>query len=300
MGARGARRLIRMPSIIIPAYNEGQTIERCLRTLLDGAEPNEFEVIVVANGCRDDTAERARKFEDQGVKVIETPIGSKTNALNLGDDSATRFPRIYLDADIGLTAHAVRDVAELLTDDSDIVLAAPRAVVDYRNRNPLVRAYYEVWTRLPYFKQGVIGSGVYAFSKKGRERFEEFPDIIADDEFARLQARPQERATTENSTFTITPPTSLRGIALINTRVRAGLYELKEKFPDLWANAATSSSASLETIAKTPSLWKYAPVYLSVMAYAKYRAHQKLKDKRHKEWERDDSSRADFGAEGSR
>jgi len=138
---------------------------------------------------------------------------------------------------------------------------------------------------------------VFAFSKKGRERFDEWPDIIADDEFARLQARPDERTTTQNSTFTITPPTTLRGIALINTRVRAGLYELKEKFPGLWSNAETSPSASLETIAKTPTLWKYAPVYLGVMAYAKLRAHKKLKDKRHKEWERDESSRADFGAE---
>lgn len=285
-----------MTSVIIPAYNEGKTIERCLRTLLDGAEPDEFEIIVVANGCKDDTADRARTFEDQGVKVIETPIGSKPHALNLGDEAATSYPRFYLDADIGLTAHAVRDTAKLLSDDSDIVLAAPRAVVDYRKRNPLVRAYYEVWTRLPYFTDGIIGSGVYAFSKKGRERFDDFPDIIADDEFARLQARPDERGSADNSTFTITPPTTLRGIAHINTRVRAGNYELREKYPELSQNAATSPFRSLEVIAKSPSLWKYAPVYLGVQAYAKLRAHQKLRRKRHKEWERDESSRAEFGA----
>jgi glycosyltransferase involved in cell wall biosynthesis len=284
-----------MTSIIIPAYNEGQTIERCLRTLLDGAEPGEFEVIVVANGCKDDTADRAREFADQGVTVIETEIGSKPRALNLGDDAATRFPRIYLDADIGLTAHAAREVAALLDDESDVVLAAPRAVVDYRKRNRWVRAYYEVWTRLPYFTEGLVGSGVYAFSRKGRERFDEFPDIIADDKFARLQASREEIATTKSSTFTITPPTTLRGILHIKTRVRAGNYELAEKFPELLRNDDTSPARSLKTIAKNPSLWKHAPVYLAVNTLAKLQAHRKLRQQRHREWERDESSRADLG-----
>ena len=44
---------------------------RCLRSLLADAKPNEFEIIVVCNGCKDDTAERAREFEAQGVKVLE-------------------------------------------------------------------------------------------------------------------------------------------------------------------------------------------------------------------------------------
>ena len=95
-----------MPSIIIPAYNEGQVIERCLDAVLADAKPGEFEIVVVCNGCKDDTAERARRYGDR-VTVVETPVGSKIGALNLGDDHATRFPRFYVDADIQLTAHAM-------------------------------------------------------------------------------------------------------------------------------------------------------------------------------------------------
>lgn len=176
---------------------------------------------MVANGCTDDTAARARRFADRGVTVVETPVGSKTGALNLGDEACTSFPRFYVDADIEVTIDALREVARLLERD-ELVIAAPRAVVDYRRRPWLVRGFYAVWTSLPYFTEGVIGAGIYAFSERGRRRFDRFPDIIADDEFARLQARPHERGNTERGTFTITPPTTLRDVLKIFTRSRVG------------------------------------------------------------------------------
>lgn len=283
-----------MVSIIVPAYNEGQTIERCLSTILADARPGEFEIVVVPNGCRDDTAARARKFEGRGVKVIETEVASKIYALNLGDRHATSFPRFYVDADIELSAAAIRDVARLLEDD-DVLVAAPRAVVDYRDRPPLVRSFYRVWTSLPYFTEGVIGAGVYAFSERGRARFDAFPDIIADDEFARLQVAPHERRSSPHSSFKITPPTTLRGIVKINTRARAGNYELRKKFPHLLANDNTNAARSLQVIARTPRLWPHAPIYLGVMFLAKLAAHEKLRKKQEKVWERDDSSREAFG-----
>jgi glycosyltransferase involved in cell wall biosynthesis len=279
-----------MISVVIPAYNEGAVIERCLTTMLADAKPGELEIIVVCNGCKDDTAARARKFEPR-VKVVDTPIGSKIHALNLGDEHATSYPRFYVDADVQLTTQAVRDVAALLGDDSPILVAAPRAVVAYEDRSPLVRAFYKVWTSLPYFRENMIGSGVYAFSRRGRERFDKFPDIIADDEFARLTAAPHERRASESATFTIHPPRTLRGVVNINTRARAGNYELRRKFPHLFENANTDAQRSLGIIARSPELWAQAPIYLGVMLLAKLKAHRKLAKRLEKVWERDDSSR---------
>ena len=279
-----------MISVVIPAYNEGAVIERCLTTMLADAKPGELEIIVVCNGCKDDTAARAREFEPR-VKVIDTPIGSKIHALNLGDEHATSFPRFYVDADVQLTTQAVRDVAALLGDDSPVLVAAPRAVVAFEDRSPLVRAFYKVWTSLPYFRENMIGSGVYAFSRRGRERFDKFPDIIADDEFARLTAAPHERRASTSATFTIHPPRTLRGVVNINTRARAGNYELRRKFPHLFENANTDAQRSLGIIARSPELWVQAPIYLGVMLLAKLKAHRKLAKRLEKVWERDDSSR---------
>jgi len=279
-----------MFSVVIPAYNEAAVVERCLRSMLAGADPGELDIVVVANGCKDDTAARARAFGPP-VTVVETPVGNKIGALNLGDAHARYFPRMYIDADIQVSIEALRAVAALLTDDSPIVLAAPQAVFAYEGRPALVRSFYKVWTSLPYFTENLIGAGFYALSRKGRERFGKFPDIIADDGYARLIAGPEERRAVQEFTFTISPPRNLRMIAKTLTRVRAGMYELRAKFPELQVQETTNARRSLRIIAGRRDLWVHAPIYLGVMGYAKLRAHLKLSLGHEKKWERDDSGR---------
>jgi glycosyltransferase involved in cell wall biosynthesis len=98
-------------SVVIPAHNEQDVIARCLEALtpVSGLEP--LEVVVVCNGCDDRTAEVARTFD---VQVVETSIASKTAALNLGDARVAGFPRFYVDADVVVSADAVRRIAAVL------------------------------------------------------------------------------------------------------------------------------------------------------------------------------------------
>jgi len=119
-------------------------------------------VVVVCNGCRDDTAEIARKFAPS-VRVIDSPIASKPAALNLGDESARGFPRFFLDADIVLPLADVRKVAQVLRDGKTHA-AAPRMKVDLEARGWAIRAFYSVWLRTPYVTEDMIGCGVYAIS----------------------------------------------------------------------------------------------------------------------------------------
>jgi glycosyltransferase involved in cell wall biosynthesis len=277
-------------SIVIPAHNEARVIERGLESILRNSEPGQLEIVVVCNGCSDDTAERARRFSPR-VKVIETSIPSKIQALNLGDQHVSAFPRFYIDADVQISAEAIRDVAGMLGDDSPIVVASPRAVVAYQDRPFLVRAFYRVWTRLPYFTENMIGSGVYALSRKGRARFGQFPNITADDEFARLIATPGERKASPVSTFTIYPPRTARSLVSIATRLRSGVDEFRDKFPELSANNNTNSKRTLQVIATTPSMWPDAPVYLGIMLLAKLNARGRQRDVATRVWERDDTSR---------
>ena len=279
-----------MISIVIPAHNEGRVIERCLQAVLAEAVPGEFEIAVVCNGCTDDTAERARRFGG-GVKVVETPVGSKIHALNLGDKAVSSFPRFYLDADIQLSTKAIRDVANLLGEESPILVAAPRGIVNCEGRPWMVRAFYKVWTKLPYFSEDMVGSGVYAFSRKGRARFDEFPQVTADDEFARHIVASHERKASPTSTFTINPPRTLADLLKIMTRTRAADYAFRAQFPELQRHGNTNARRSLRIIASSPSMWLYAPVYLAVMLIARRRAHQKLRKQQQAVWERDDSSR---------
>jgi glycosyltransferase involved in cell wall biosynthesis len=281
-----------MISIVIPAHNEHLVIERCLSSILEDAGPEELEVAVVCNGCTDDTAAKVRKLGDPRVTVVETPVGSKIHALNLGDQAVSGFPRLYVDADVELGVEAIREVATLLGDGSPIVVAAPRAKVAYQDRPWFLRSFYRVWTRLPYFSENMIGAGVYAFSREGRSRFGEFPNVTADDEYARLIAAPDERKSTESTTFTIHPPRTLGGLLKILTRARAARYELADRFPRMGDHGNTGANRTLRTLVTSPSMWADAPIYLGITFWVIQRAKKKMRQKQSETvWERDDSSR---------
>ncbi|MHC4794519.1 MAG: glycosyltransferase family 2 protein, partial [Planctomycetota bacterium] len=99
-----------MPSVVIPAHNEENLIVKTLRGVVaDGIDG--LEIVVVVNGSSDATAERARDF-GHGVKVIETARPGKCNALNIGEEHLTRFPRVFLDADIELRPGTLRKIID--------------------------------------------------------------------------------------------------------------------------------------------------------------------------------------------
>ena len=86
-------------AVVVPAHDEAAVIERCLAAMLAEAEPDEFEIVVVCNGCTDDTAARARRSAPK-ARVIELSEASKAMALRAGDAAASVFPRCYVDADV--------------------------------------------------------------------------------------------------------------------------------------------------------------------------------------------------------
>ncbi len=275
-----------MISIIIPAYNEENVIARCLEPLLPGTRDNEVEIIVICNGCTDATAQIVAGFKKH-VKLIETPIPSKTNALNLGDEAASGFPRFYLDADIVLPLDSVRKVAEVLRS-GNFLAAAPQMQVNYSHSSWFVKAYYDVWQQLPYVQEGMIGTGVYAISEEGRSRFEKFPDIIADDRFIRALFTDKERTVVEKCFSLVTSPARLIDLIEIKTRSRAGGYEFEQKFYYLVENEKKNYIAAF--FKSIPHLEKI-PIYIFVNIISRIKAKKKIKSNRLRQWNRDYSSR---------
>jgi glycosyltransferase involved in cell wall biosynthesis len=271
-------------SVVIPAHNEEGVIGRCLEQLLQDAAEGEIEVVVACNGCTDRTAEIARSL-GPSVQVVETDVASKPAALNLGDESASAFPRIYLDADIRISTEAVRQVGRVLDDGA--LAAAPMLRVDLRDRGRMIRAYYRIWTRLPYITEGLIGSGAYGLSREGRSRFDGFPPIIADDGFVSRLFAPQERVSVQTCEFVITPPRSVRSLVSVKTRVFAGNYEHRLRY-----GPGPQGSNRQGIVRLPPSLWPSLAVYLGIQTIAKLRACWKVAFGELSSWERDDSARA--------
>lgn len=279
-------------SIVIPAHDEEAVLGRCLDAILSGAGPaGDVDVVVVPNGCKDRTADVARAYGDR-VKVIETPVPSKTNALNLGDAAARGFPRFYVDADVVLPLASIRHMAARLADERTPA-AAPAMQVDLSRSSWAVRAFYAVWTRLPYVREGMIGVGVYALSESGRRRFGAFPDVIADDGYVRMLFTAPERVRVDEAPVRVVAPATLSDLVRVKARSRLGGYELARKFPDLVERerAAKAYGGAGGVIALRPWLWPHALVYLFVNLSARRRAAKQLADRAAYVWERDASSR---------
>ena len=287
-GGVGETELIFMISIIVPAHNEGSVIARTLKAMTGGANPGELDIVVVCNGCHDDTAAVARRFGGS-VRVIETPIAGKTHALNLGDSVAQGFPRIYVDADVVLTVDSIRRLARRL-DQRDVLAVAPMPTYDLTGCSWAVRAFYDIRSLLPSAKEGIGGSGVYALSESGRKRFAEFPAVTADDGYVRIHFQADERETVADARSTVFPPRTVRDLIVTKTRAHFGSFELMSLFPELWRNRGESNNNSLLRLFKQPRLWMKLTVYCLVTAWAKQRAKKRL-GSTSTVWERDDTSR---------
>lgn len=206
-------------SIVIAAHNEQERIGACLGTALATAGDGEFEVVVVCNGCTDRTASEAARFE--GVTVLETPTAGKVAALNLGDGTASAFPRLYMDADIAISTDSLRALVDAL-GDGGLLAAGPRVRFDTSRSSWGVRVYHSVWTKLGWERATIIGGGIYGVSLAGRERFGEFPDINAEDYWFNAQFSPGERSRVEGAVSTVEAAPDLR--RLVNRKARVLAY----------------------------------------------------------------------------
>lgn len=141
-------------SIVIPTWNEAETLPRCL-ALLRGQEPP-WEILVVDGGSTDGTVDAARAFP--GARVIETLRG-RAHQMNHGARLARGDIFWFLHADSKPAAGSVGAIREGLHDrrvaggafrfrlDGDrLGFRVMEAVVALRTR----------WLRLPFGDQGLF------------------------------------------------------------------------------------------------------------------------------------------------
>lgn len=276
-----------MVSVVIAAHNEEASIGACLDGLLSDATEGEFEIIVVPNGCSDQTAEIARARA--GVQVIELAKPGKVGALNTGDETATRFPRIYLDGDIVVETDVVRALADALAHPGGPLAAFPARHIDLAGRPVLVRAYYAINNRLPVFRTGLFGRGMIALSQAGRERFDQFPDQQADDLFLDSLFAPSEKREVTSVHTVVAAPRRTKDLVNRLVRVRRGNRAMRATTEGSGTVRESDRWSWLRDVVR-PQPW-LAPaglVYAALTVVADVRARL---GRNSTVWERDESSR---------
>jgi len=277
-------------SVIIPAYNEGRVIGRLLGRLVASALPGELEVIVVANGCTDDTVAVSTAFGPP-VRVLNIGSASKPEALAAGDRAAREFPRVYLDADVEIGAEDLRAMQKELLH-RDVLAAAPEREFVMTGRSWIVRWFYDVWTRLPEVQRGFFGRGVIAISEEGHDRVTAIQPVIADDLAFSLAFQPNERAIVPEARVLIHPSRTSADLLRRRVRIAESTAQIKATPGMPNPDYTRTRPSDLISLARTgPGMTLRVCLFLLVNMTARLRAKRSALRNDYSAWHRDESSR---------
>ncbi|MBW3014958.1 glycosyltransferase family 2 protein [Candidatus Woesearchaeota archaeon] len=104
-------------SIVVPAYNEQDTIAKTLDSLLELDYPKDkVEIVVLDDGSTDDTYKIAKEYKKKGVIVFTKENGGKGLALNFALTKVTGEFFGALDADSYVDSQALKRIMPFFKD----------------------------------------------------------------------------------------------------------------------------------------------------------------------------------------
>ncbi|MDA3937259.1 MAG: glycosyltransferase [Actinomycetota bacterium] len=141
-------------TIIVPAHNEAEVIDRCLNSVKAQEYPHDkLEIIVIDDGSTDDTADRVDghvngdhdgvdsfRLRGRAIKVgpfngrlalIRNGHGGKATALNAGILASSGDVIINIDSDVVLAPDTIRNTAAYFVRNPDIGAATGNIEVDW-------------------------------------------------------------------------------------------------------------------------------------------------------------------------
>jgi hypothetical protein len=277
-------------SVVVPAHNEAPVIGRLLRGLLAGARPDEFEVVVVPNGCTDDTEQVAASFGEP-VVVLALAQAGKFAALRAGDARAAGAHVVYLDADVEIGSADIRGLAAALGEPGVLAVAPQRVVAMDRSSWP-VRWYYDIWQELPAVRDGLFGRGVIGVSPEARRRLDAVPDVMGDDLAASVAFSPAERRIVAGARVVVHAPRTVGDLVRRRIRSVTATTQLQREMPAAVDSARTTKADLLAIVRRRPATAPKLAVFLAFTAVTRWRARRHIRSGDFTTWLRDESSRA--------
>lgn len=119
-------------SVIVPTYNSGLTIERCLDALLNQDYPG-LEIIVVDDASADATLQKVSRYP---VKLFTKAINQGvSHSRNLGAENANSEIFVFVDSDVVACPRGISNLVELFREKPGILAAAGVYSSDYHGLN---------------------------------------------------------------------------------------------------------------------------------------------------------------------
>lgn len=113
-------------TLVLPAYNEEETIGMTIESALDVDYPEDkYEIIVVNDGSTDNTKEEAEKYTDhENVTLINQKNQGKGAALNTGLENSNAEYFGCVDADSYLTENSLKNILSEIDDNAGGIASA--------------------------------------------------------------------------------------------------------------------------------------------------------------------------------
>ncbi len=184
-----AKAPLRMPgkyptvTIVVPAWNEGETIIGTVSSLLALSYPKDrLTLFIVDDGSTDNTLEIVKRFEgNPQVRIFSKENGGKFTALNLGLAHCTSDLIGCLDADSFVDANALKEIIPYF-DNKEVMAVTPS--VQIHAPDNILRKMQETEYMIGEFTRKVFSriNGLYVtpgpFSIYRREIFDRIGNFV--------------------------------------------------------------------------------------------------------------------------
>ena len=119
-------------SIIIPVYNAGKTIDRCVNSILMSTYSN-FEILIIDDGSNAKTAEECDRLalSDRRINVVHQENGGVSMARNCGIERAKGEFITFVDADDTIDSDLLMTMTDAMQQErADIIITGHREYYD--------------------------------------------------------------------------------------------------------------------------------------------------------------------------
>ncbi|MCO4639304.1 Glycosyl transferases involved in cell wall biogenesis [Streptococcus infantarius subsp. infantarius] len=132
-------------SIIVPVYNTGLYLQKCIESLINQSYEN-IEIILVNDGSTDNSKQicESYKEKDNRIKVIHKKNEGVSRARNTGIHHSSGEYLCFVDGDDFVMQEYVEYLYELIGDESDISLTTD--MFGNFNKNQVSKEVKELWT----------------------------------------------------------------------------------------------------------------------------------------------------------
>jgi glycosyltransferase involved in cell wall biosynthesis len=140
-------------SIITPSLNQGDFIEKSIRSVLDQQYPD-LEYIIVDGGSTDQTSEIIQKYSHSLLSISEKDNG-QTQAINKGLRQSTGDILAFLSSDDIYLPGALRIVGEYFSEHPDAMWLSGYCINIDNNDNEIrkfIRYYKNFWLAIHNYK----------------------------------------------------------------------------------------------------------------------------------------------------